>query len=254
MAKKKPKCPDCPKCLPGWLAQFADLMSLLLVFFILLLSMSSLDARKVSEAIGSMAWAASVLEGGQQTEVSVERLQKATPIVKEVETAEVVNRITRTIAEINEIVKFEGGGNTVRVNEAEDGFSIEMPASLLFKPASAKIVNADAILFLKRIALIIPNLPPNIDILIRGHTDDSQINTQKFKNNWELSAARAISVAQVLIASKVNPKLISATGNAQYRPIASNALPDGKARNRRVMIHFIEKEVKNKPLLKSVLD
>ncbi|MBD3799001.1 MAG: flagellar motor protein MotB, partial [Epsilonproteobacteria bacterium] len=66
----KKKCPDCPECMPEWLAAFGDLMSLLLCFFVLLLSMSSMDAKKVSEAIGSLAGAMSVLEGGEKTEIS----------------------------------------------------------------------------------------------------------------------------------------------------------------------------------------
>lgn len=66
----KKKCPDCEKCLPAWLAAFGDLMSLLLCFFVLLLSMSSMDAKKISEAIGSLSGAMSVLEGGIKTEIS----------------------------------------------------------------------------------------------------------------------------------------------------------------------------------------
>ncbi len=90
----KQKCPDCPKCLPGWLAAFGDLMSLLLCFFVLLLSMSSMDARKVTDAIGSLAGALSVLEGGTKTEVSHERQQLATPIESQEETS---NRIKTAI-------------------------------------------------------------------------------------------------------------------------------------------------------------
>ena len=69
MAKKN-KCPECQKCLPGWLQTFGDLMSLLLTFFVLLLSMSTMDTKKVNEAIGSLSLALSVLEGGVKTEIS----------------------------------------------------------------------------------------------------------------------------------------------------------------------------------------
>ena len=72
----KQKCPECEQCLPAWLAAFGDLMSLLLCFFVLLLSMSSMDAKKVSEAIGSLSGAMSVLEGGVKTEVSKQRIQE----------------------------------------------------------------------------------------------------------------------------------------------------------------------------------
>ena len=84
---KKCKC-DCPKCLPEWLAAFGDLMSLLLCFFVLLLSMSTMDAKKVQEAIGSLAGALSVLEGGTKTEISRERQQITTPMEKQDETSQ----------------------------------------------------------------------------------------------------------------------------------------------------------------------
>ncbi|MDD3506508.1 MAG: flagellar motor protein MotB, partial [Sulfurimonas sp.] len=92
MAKKN-KCPECEKCLPMWLAAFGDLMSLLLCFFVLLLSMSSMDAKKISEAIGSLSGAMSVLEGGIKTEVSKRRIQESTPIESADETDEQVNRV-----------------------------------------------------------------------------------------------------------------------------------------------------------------
>jgi len=81
MAKKCPE-PECPKCLPEWLAAFGDLMSLLLTFFVLLLSMSSMDAKKIQEAIGSLAGALSVLEGGTKMEISREKVEL--PSVQEI--------------------------------------------------------------------------------------------------------------------------------------------------------------------------
>ncbi len=258
MAKKKrAKESNCPKCLPGWLAAFGDLMSLLLCFFVLLLSMSTMDAKKVEEAVGSLSGALSVLEGGTKTEVSQERQQETTPIDQQDETAQKIKTMRRTIIEVNEMMK-DGASesNKVTLKESEDGFMIRLPAKLLFSLGDAKIKNEDGLLFLKRIALIIEKLPKDIDINIVGHTDDSPMESiGLYRGNWSLSAERAISVANVLIASGVEPKLITAGGKAEFEPIASNLTPEGKEKNRRVELYFFSKDKDNKESAKkSILD
>ncbi len=236
MAKKK-EC-DCPKCLPGWLAAFGDLMSLLLCFFVLLLSMSSMDAKKISEAIGSLAGAMSVLEGGTKTEISKQRIQESTPIEARDESSEMVNRVQQAVSDANEMMQ-KGKGPSVSVEESEDGFVIQLPASLLFKPGSAEIQNEDALLFLKRIALIIDQLPNDVDVSVQGHTDD-QIpgKNSPFKDNWELSTARALSVLQELLLDGVDPKRTHAAGYGMFRPLATNMTKEGREKNRRVELHF----------------
>jgi len=252
---KKCKC-ECPECMPEWLATFGDLMSLLLCFFVLLLSMSTMDAKKVQEAIGSLAGALSVLEGGAQTEVSKNRNQIATPIEKKQETAQAVNKLANAI---NEFKQFTAGGKgpAITLNEGEEGFFIRLPADITFAPGSAKITNMDTLLFLKRIALIIKEyLPKNIEIQVRGYTDNTPPPpTSPYADNWELSAARALSVLKILIKNGVNPKQLSAAAYGEYHPIASNATPEGRAKNRRVEIWFFatQKQNQNK-IKKSVLD
>jgi chemotaxis protein MotB len=258
MGKKK-KCPepDCPKCLPGWLAAFGDLMSLLLCFFVLLLSMSTMDAKKVQEAVGSLSGALSVLEGGTKTEISKERQQETTPIDQDDETAQKIKTMKRTIIEVNEMMKNgSADGTEVTLHESEDGFMIRLPAKLLFKAGEAKIENEDAILFLKRIALIIDKLPKHLHINIVGHTDDSAMESiGLYRGNWSLSAERAISVAHQLIKSDIEPKLITAGGKAEFEPIASNLTPEGKEKNRRVELYFFSKNKEDKEgAQKSILD
>lgn len=239
MAKKK--CPECEKCLPRWIVTFGDMMSLLLVFFILLLSMSSMDTKKVSEAIGSLAGAMSVLEGGKQTEISPERIVRATPIETQPETVTEVNRIEAVISEINEIIQTQGG-QAVTLEEAEDGFIIQLPANLLFRPGSALIESDDALLFIKRVALMITKMSNNMDVVVRGHTDDQPLPSDSlYKDNWELSTARSVNVTKELIDAGVRPMRLTAAGHAQYRPITTNATPEGRARNRRVELHFLSK-------------
>jgi len=238
----KQKCPECEECLPAWLAAFGDLMSLLLCFFVLLLSMSSMDAKKISEAIGSLSGAMSVLEGGTKTEISKRRIQESTPIESKDETSEAVNRIQQAAGDANEMME-KTQTPTITVEEAQDGFVIKMPAALLFKPGSATIENQDALLFLKRVALIIEELPQDMEVDAHGHTDDvAPGGDSPFKDNWELSTARAISVVQELILDGVTPKRLRATGYAQYDPVATNVTPTGREKNRRVELHFYGKK------------
>ena len=251
----KQKCPDCEECLPAWLAAFGDLMSLLLCFFVLLLSMSSMDAKKVSEAIGSLAGAMSVLEGGTKTEISKQRIQESTPIENTSETSEAVNRVAQALVEANEMME-KGKGPAVTLEESQEGFVIQLPAELLFKPGSARIENEDIILFLKRIALIIDTLPNDIDVAVRGHTDNHKPGTNSpFKDNWELSSARSISVLQELLRDGVKPERIHASAFAQYRPLSTNMTKEGRAKNRRVELYFYATDTSKKDALKkSVLD
>ncbi len=252
MAKKKP-C-DCPKCLPAWLAAFGDLMSLLLCFFVLLLSMSSMDAKKVSEAIGSLSGAMSVLEGGIKTEISKKRVQESTPLENRDESSEAVNRIAASIVEASEMVK-QSGGPAISLEESEDGFVIRLPANLLFKPGSAKIINEDALLFLKRVAMIIQEFPNNVEVDVRGHTDNVPPATSSvYRDNWELSTARALSVLKLLVKSGVKEQRIHASGYGEFKPIATNATKAGRAKNRRVDIHFFSLKKKDESKVKSLLD
>ncbi|WP_304543529.1 flagellar motor protein MotB [Sulfurimonas microaerophilic] len=251
---KKHKCPECEKCMPAWLAAFGDLMSLLLCFFVLLLSMSSMDAKKISEAIGSLSGAMSVLEGGVKTEISKQRIQESTPIETKDETSQTVNRIQQAIAEANEMVKKEQGPE-ITLEEAQEGFVIKLPATLLFKPGSATIDNQDALLFLKRMSLLIDEMPNDVEMSVQGHTDDTGPGVNSpFKDNWELSTARAISVLKELVIDGVDPKRMNATGYAEFRPVATNVTRLGREQNRRVELHFFG--AKNKPAKEknSILD
>ena len=249
----KQKCPECEECLPAWLAAFGDLMSLLLCFFVLLLSMSSMDAKKISEAIGSLSGAMSVLEGGTQTEISTKRMLESTPIDSQDETSEEVNRVQQAVGDANEMME-KGHGPAITLDDAQEGFVIKLPASLLFKSGSATIENEDALLFLKRVALIIEELPTTTQVDVQGHTDNQGPgNKSPFKDNWELSSARAISVLQELLLDGVAPNRVSATGYAEYKPLATNATASGREKNRRVELHFFGGENDNKEKIKQTI-
>jgi len=257
MAKKN--CPKCPRCMPRWYIAFGDLMSLLLCFFVLLLSMSTMDAKKLADVVGSLTGALSILEGGERTDLQERRIEsrkgggvaQSSPV--EIETSqktksqqdEMSKMWTKMVSlknEINEIAMSQGAPQ-VTIEESEKGFLLRLPAQLLFKPGQAAIDNMDAVLFLKRIAMIIDRLPNTIQVNVRGHTDNMQPGPNSpFRDNWELSSARAVSVVKLLIENGVNPKRLSACGNAEFKPIATNATPEGRAKNRRVDLYFFSTE------------
>lgn len=254
MGKKAKPC-DCPKCLPAWLAAFGDLMSLLLCFFVLLLSMSSMDAKKISEAIGSLAGAMSVLEGGTKTEISKQRILESTPLENKDESSEQVNRIKQAIAEMNEMME-KGKGPSVTLAESEQGFILRLPASLLFKSGESKIENEDAILFLKRISLLVQELPNELEVSVRGHTDNgSPGKNSSYQDNWELSSQRAISVLKELLLGGVKSDRMHAAGFAEFRPEASNETVEGREKNRRVELNFYASKKDGKSeLQQTILD
>jgi len=249
---KKCKC-ECPECMPEWLATFGDLMSLLLCFFVLLLSMSTMDAKKIAEAVGSLAGSMGVMDGGTIVKTTKE---KGSPTSQSPTDANNMDKqISQAIAEFKELSQ-NANGNAISLEEGEEGFLIHLPADITFKSGSAELANEDSVLFLKRLALIIKTLDPEVQVQVRGYTDNvPPPKTSPFQDNWELSAARAITVVKELIKDRVKPTRLSAAAYGEFHPIATNATPTGRAKNRRVDIVFFaqKKQLQNK-VQKSVLD
>jgi len=249
---KKCKC-ECPECMPEWLATFGDLMSLLLCFFVLLLSMSTMDAKKIAEAVGSLAGSMGVMEGGTIVKTSKE---KGTPTSQSPTDANNMDKqISQAIAEFKELSQ-NANGNAISLEEGEEGFLIHLPADITFKSGSAQIANEDSILFLKRLALIIKTLSPEVQVQVRGYTDNvPPPKTSIYQDNWELSAARAITVVKELIKNRVKPTRLSAAAYGEFHPIATNATSKGRTKNRRVdIVFFAQKKSLQNKTQKSVLD
>jgi len=253
---KKCKC-ECPECMPEWLATFGDLMSLLLCFFVLLLSMSTMDAKKIEEAIGSLQGSMGILEGGTVTKNSIKKGTPTTQSPIPQDTSQMANEVAKAVKEFNEL---EQGmqGSAISLEEAEEGLIVHLPADISFKPGTVEIYNEDSILFLKRLALIIKTLPPEVQVQIRGFTDNMPLpKTSPYEDNWELSGARALTVLRYLIKFRVNPKRLSFAGYGPAHPIATNATLEGRKKNRRVdIIFFAQKNItKNSKIIqKSILD
>jgi len=237
MAKKQ-KCPDCPPPgLPGWLATFGDLMSLLLTFFILLLSFSSVQESKFKEAVGSLQGALGVLESNQTIPIHKELLMALPSFQDDSDFQEEVDQLAQQLQQamlemgIDEDVVIENMGEAVRIRISNPLFFDLGKADL--KPLAKNILN--------KIIMIIKGKV--YDIKIEGHTDDLPIKTAQFPSNWELSAIRAINVLKYFQeAGKINPNELSAVGHGEYSPLVPNVSLKNRQQNRRVEIYIKPKE------------
>jgi chemotaxis protein MotB len=239
--------------MPEWLATFGDLMSLLLCFFVLLLSMATMDAKKVAEAVGSLAGSMGVMDGGTIIKTTKE---KGSPTSQSPTDANNMDKqVSQAVAEFKELSQ-NANGNAISMEEGEEGFLIHLPADIAFKSGSAEIANEDSILFLKRLALIIKSLDSDVQIQVRGYTDNvPPPRDSMYQDNWELSSARAIRVVKELIRNRVKPTRLSAAAYGEFHPVTTNATKTGRNKNRRVDIIFFaqKKQLQNKTA-KSVLD
>lgn len=266
MAKKR-KQEEAPKGAAAWMATFSDLMNLLLCFFVLLFSMSSIDADKYEQIAASLNNSFSIFNGGGATigegalvSSGVSQLNElddyynnvgAASETDSVEDGDPMEQYKEQLAqEQKEATEqmYEEMSDLAEKNKVQDYVNVDMADNYQF----VKISLSGAILFdsgqatVKKEAL--PILSKVGDILrvydkylikIEGHTDNVPISNPngKYQDNMELSADRAISVWNYLTTKKgLDPKTLEASGRSQYNPIVSNKTAEGRARNRRVEI------------------
>lgn len=153
----------------------------------------------------------------------------------------------RALAEAKRILeqrlKREIGEEKVRLDLAERGLVITFVAEVLFDSGKAKL-KEKAYSALNKVASVLVKELEGRNIGIEGHTDNEPIKYSGWKSNWELSTARATSVLHYLVDKKrVSPERVSATGHGEYRPVASNATPEGRQKNRRVEIVVMPKQI-----------
>ncbi len=241
----KDKCPECPKCLPGWLVQFGDLMSLLLCFFILLLSMATMDKKKVEEYFDIMRRSMGFLEGAIDTaEASKESLSayhannseagSGDDVGQNSEAADVAKMIQEMTQQYNETSdqEFKKVDMTQKGNNE---FTLDIPSELVFDEGEYKITNPSMKLFIKKIATVLRTMAVDFDIEISGYTATNYLKSDTIpRDAWDLSALRAISVVKELIKNQVDPATLKVAAFASYRPKSDNPLE-----NRRVELKFI---------------
>lgn len=255
MARKKKE--ESSGGIAGWYATFGDLMNLLLCFFVLLFSMSNVDADKYEQVVASFANSFSIFSSGGSAVVGEGQMisSGATQLnaldeyfndtgknadgddsdkYEELE-KEKLAESEKMAENIEATAKANGINDQVEIDFNSQYVSLTLNGALLFDSGESKI-KEEAIPIVSRIGDILLTYTDNI-IEVEGHTDNVPIHNSKYENNNVLSTFRALSVAEYLIEEKgINPEYLKYSGRGEYVPVADNSTAEGRARNRRVEI------------------
>ncbi|MFT9498224.1 OmpA family protein [Anaerosolibacter sp.] len=230
---------------PEWMSTYGDMVTLLLTFFVLLFSMSEIDAQKFKSIISSFQGGTGVLESGTGVQ-SIEYINNSsTNIEVDAEQME-VESLTKLQELMESYIKQTNMEDKILMAIETKGLIIRFKDNVLFDSGSAE-VKKNAEPTLSFIADILKREEfANKSIRVEGHTDsDPIIMSKKFPTNWELSVTRASNVVRFLIEQTlIDPDRLSAAGYGQYKPISSNNTEEGKSKNRRVDV-VVLREINN---------
>jgi chemotaxis protein MotB len=227
--------------LDRWMVSYADFITLLFAFFVVMYAISSVNEGKyrvfgasLTEAFGS--------HGGTKPETMTplsenEIFLKSIVERRNAKLAERVRRQQETMQRIaknlNQVMAPLVTSGQVSVSETSRGVVLEINASALFNQGDADL-QSNSVKTLSEVANILGQGDQAIEI--EGHTDDAPIKTQRFPSNWELSSARASSVARLFIEHGIASGRLTVVGSAANHPVAPNDTPEGRARNRRMTV------------------
>ncbi len=231
----------CEEGAPAWLATMGDLMSLLLVFFVLMLSFANMDKQLFMEAMGSIQNALGVIQENpgtfelKSTSVIEWSENKSTPFldIMEAESSEKAPTMDQKIMQkVQQAIAENNLSRIVEAESSERGVIVRVKGGALFKPGSDKLLPVSFV-FLDEVIRITEEFP--YELSIEGHTDDSPISTPRFPTNWHLAAARSIAVLRYMIdAGDIDASRVAASGYGATRPLVPNDSPENRAVNRRV--------------------
>ena len=259
MAKKKQE--EAPKGSPAWMATFSDLMNLLLCFFVLLFSMSSIDAAKFEQVVASFNETFSVFSGGATAigdgiliSNGVSQLNELDEYINstgKMDEGQVVDEDVAAVKEKMEEAQLEESETLAeQIQEAVDDKEMGSEIDIEFTSQYVQLTLKGALLFDSGSTLLKEEAKPVLDqvglvleryaagtIEIEGHTDNVPMSGAKYSNNDELSSGRAMSVFDYLLSvTDLDPANVKHAGRGEYVPIADNSTPEGRTRNRRVEI------------------
>ena len=241
----KDKCPECPKCLPGWLVQFGDLMSLLLTFFILLLSMAVMDKQKVEEYFSIMKKAMGFIDASTdvETQSDAHSTQDSSSESEESDSSSEETSFENTAQDVSQMVQEINSSQTtesqeIKMEKGKNEFVLDIPSSIMFEDGQYELANNGAKIFISKIARVIRTMPQTFNIEIIGHTDtDRTLGTSIPRDAWDISALRSISVVKELIKNKIDPSILKVSAYASYHPKS-----DVASDNRRVEMRFFSQD------------
>lgn len=211
-----------------WITTYADMVTLLLTFFVMLLSMSSLDAKRFDQVMNSIqvTLGSEITPGGRMGLLDMHQVKKkslSTPTGDENEP--LLKDIRQTLDEKNL-------DDVIQVMEQDGKIILRVKGKILFQSGATKVASA-AKPVLNEIARLI-RAYPDYKMDVGGHTDSRPSRGKKYDSNWELSALRATSVLRYLVSRGVSPRRLTATGFADTDPLAPNTSAKNMAINRRV--------------------
>tara|TARA_R110001599_G_scaffold159052_1_gene346063 strand:+ start:86056 stop:86847 length:792 start_codon:yes stop_codon:yes gene_type:complete len=228
-----------------WLVSYADFITLLFAFFVVMYAVSSVNEGKYRVLSRSLGVAFGT-PSQQQAPIIREPIDPNRPIIhlpiskpKPARTevnAEIKREKAHMTSIARDILKAMApliSQGKVRVTQTSLGVSVEINASVLFAPGEAKL-NDQSEAALRAVAQVLKKVDNAIQV--EGHTDDVPINNSIFPSNWELSAVRASSVVRLFLDNGVDEKRLVALGHAANDPVAPNDTPEGRLRNRRVQL------------------
>ncbi len=237
----------------SWMDTYGDMVTLLLTFFVMLFSMSNLDAAKFRQAALSIQGALGIKYQGPTisnelnvTDYPEESIEDIDAILGEIEDMEKIYTQMKEYIEINRL------GNYIEISKEQPGVLIRFKDNILFDSGKADIKD-DSKQILSYIVDILNEF--NKDIRVEGHTDNVPINNFMFPSNWELSTQRAVNVIKYFIEEKtISPLKLSAVGYGEYHPISDNSTIAGRQANRRVDIVILKTNVEEEISVKEEED
>jgi chemotaxis protein MotB len=215
---------------PEWLATYGDMMTLLLVFFVLLFSMSSVDSQRYKAVVQSLSGSLGVLDSG--TTVTLEPLINNFPSDSPTETPTESEEFSDMQEELQAILEESELSGQIKLEINERGLLIRFLDSVLFDSGKADLT-PQAMDIIDKVTDTLNGTSKKI--IVEGHTDNVPISTYKYPSNWELSTTRAVNVVKYMIDhSSIDPVRLSAAGYADQHPISDNNSVDSRKNNRRV--------------------
>lgn len=223
-----------------WLVSYADFITLLFAFFVVMYSISNVNMGKYRVLSDSVMTAFSAQSNspfpiGSQLGVSVQRAPIAVGLIGQTGWVSMEETAASLDKRLQQWVK----KGMIAVKGNEKWLEIEIKSSLLFKSGDA-VLSADASNILSELTTVIGTTKN--PLYVSGYTDDVPINTGRYPSNWELSAARSASVVKLLAQNGINPARMGAIGYGEFRPIVANDSVTNRQKNRRVVIRVMTGE------------
>ena len=223
-----------------WLISYADFITLLFAFFVVMYAISSVNESKyqmfsasLTSAFGKQIVKSEATVSTNEQDVLLKSLVDRRNAKLAEQQQEAMQDITKNINQVMNALVTNGQVSVMQTNR---GVAIEINASALFNQGDV-VLQGGAINILAEVAKVLEQV--DLAIEVEGHTDDIPIKTQKFPSNWELSSARASSVVRLFIEQGLKSRNLKAIGSAANHPVTSNDTADGRAQNRRITVTIL---------------